>query len=167
MRSVRFVALAVAGALAIMCPRAASAASIDCSFLSLAQVAQGKNANTTSKNFVDLAGSEVSFENSANCIMIEFSAEVSAAAPQALRVRVELDPAPADTRTTRANADTIVPTSMDFYSSSRVADARATVFVVRNPNGGDRTLRLQFMSVNGGPVTLETWTMTVRYNTRF
>ena len=154
--------IALAGALALVTPIAAAAATLECGDLNSPIVAQGKNASTTSKNYVDVSGSEISFTPRGDgfCFMVEFSAKVSAPSPQALRVRLVIDPAE---HGVRAANDVVVPASMDFQTVT-ASDGKATTFIVRNPIGGSRTIRLQFLSVKGGEVKLESWTAIVRYD---
>ena len=136
----------------------ASAAQLDCSGLPLARVVQGKNATTSSKEFVEIAGSEVMFPNNMDCITIEFSGKLSAPAPQVMRVRVLFNPPELV-----AN-EAIIPATMDFTTAAAASDGRATLFFVRNAIHDARTLRMQFMSVKGGPVTLDSWTAIVRFS---
>jgi len=152
--------IAVTGALTVVAPLAAAAA-MDCGDLNRPRVVQGKNASTTSKSFVDVAGSDLTVTvQDGTCFVVEFSAKLNAPSPQAMRVRVLLDGPPGDHR---ASNDTVIPASMDFTTTA-ASDGKATTFIVRNPFGGPRTLRLQFLSVKGGEVTLESWTAIVRYD---
>lgn len=145
-------------------PAPATAARFECHEGSTPIVVTGGSATTSSKAFVDLAGSTVNFDNGGDCLRIEFFGKVRAQAPQALRVRVLMVPQPARPR--EIDNDTVFPASMDFYVPAALPEGKATSFYVRQPVTGARTLKLQFLSVKGGSVTLDNWSAVLHYESQ-
>jgi hypothetical protein len=152
---VRLLAMiAMTGAAALINLQAARAVTFDCNTQS-ARVAQTTAAQSTTDyfNFVDLTGISVSFDAAGgSCAIVEFSAQVRAPAPNAVRIRAVLD-----------NGSVAAPSFVDFFTPANKIDGRAVTFTLRNLPAGTRTIKIQVMSVNGSAVHVARATMVVRY----
>lgn len=148
--------IAIAAASTLSAPQAALSA-FNCDTSAPPRIALSMAPQTTSQNsnFIDLPGAVVDAEiGDIRCVIVELSAQVRATAPNAVRVRVTVD-----------GSAIITPVFVDFYTSANKFDGRATTFVLRNVPSGNRVFKIQYMSVNGSPVSLAKTTMIVRYDT--
>jgi hypothetical protein len=151
--------IAIAAAAALSAPQAAFSAQFDCNTSTTPRIAVSTAVQTTTQhsNFIDLPGAVVDVTiGTIRCVIVEFSAQARAPAPNAVRVRVTVD-----------NPAVITPNFVDFYTSANKFDGRAATFVLRNVPTGARVFKIQYMSVNGSPVSLEKATMIVRYDPTF
>jgi hypothetical protein len=145
----------LAGAAATLMPIAASAAVTNCGGLTnLKVVAIAGIQSTTSKTFVDMPGSTVTVDpNIASCLVVDLSAQMRAAAPKTIRVRVMLD-----------GPKVAFPASADFRTSEQSYDARSAIFVFPRVTAGHHTINVQFLSVDGSDVTMTKSVMRITYD---
>jgi hypothetical protein len=137
---------AIAGMAALAAPTNASAAAFSCVVVSsqtITSLVQGAQ-TTTSSTFVDVPGASVTFDaNDSSCAIVEISAQVRALYPRSVQLRVTLD------------GDAIIqPNFVILYTTEHEFDERAATFILRNIAGGNRVLTVQFLSMNGSPVSV-------------
>lgn len=150
-----FSIIAVAGAAATLTPIAASAANYDCGYLQQVKVATVPDVQTTtSKSFVDLSGAQIGINLSFHsCVVIDFSAQVRAAAPNAARIRV-----------TVSGTTTGGFPGSNTFTTEKAFDARAATFLFPNVAAGGHIIRIQFLSVDGSEVQVSKGLMKITYN---
>ena len=149
--------LAAVGTAALMQPVTASAAVLNCAQFSHTQIVTVTTAKTTSSTtYVPWGGAaftQVFFNDS--CVVVEFSAQVKARTPAIARIRIfaeSMDPA--------ASA---FPAAINFTTAGSGFDGRSAKFVFPVLEG-EYTIRVQFLSVNGSPVTLDKGTLKILFN---
>jgi hypothetical protein len=99
---------------------------------------------TSSTTPVNLRGATFHYLSTANCLVVEVTGQARAASPHALRLRLVV----------AGNVDTgPFPNTRDVYTDSTAFDGRSATFFV-NLLSGNKTLRVQFMSADGTPVSL-------------
>ncbi len=139
MRFTILSALAVVGASLLLAPSTSQAApQVDCNRdYNQMQVRTGTLATTSSMTYVNVTASQMNFTHNATCFVIEVYGKVKAQAPQVLRLRISLDPAPGRPRGVgNMEDDTPLPEAMDFYTSANTYNGVATKFVFVNPTAG-------------------------------
>jgi hypothetical protein len=100
---------------------------------------------TSSKAPVNIPGAVFRFTPSDFCLMVEVTGQVHAAASRAMRLRVTV---------TGGNSD-MLPHRREIHTETAAYDGRsATFFVLLSDLGRPYTVRVQFMSANGKPVSL-------------
>jgi hypothetical protein len=150
----RFLSLiALAGAAAIANPTAAASAAVNCGSQLSTLVAATSNHSTSSKGFVNLLGGGVNFNGGGNkCVVVTFSAPMRAVFPQAVRVRATLD------------AQVGIQASTDFHTAEAAFDGKSATFYFPAVTTGNHIVRMQFLSVNGGNVTIAKGLLTIWYD---
>lgn len=145
--------LAVVGALALasISPQRANAY-YNCHTGSV-RSAHGNGESVTSSGFVNLTGASVSISTLSSCVRIDFSAQICAMPPKGLRVRVVV----------AGKGITGFPEAADFYTSADRLDGRAVSFTLTNMPAGTNVLRIQLLTLDGTPVTVGKWTMSVHH----
>jgi hypothetical protein len=155
----RFFLLAAAGLTAFM-PQVASAQTNDCLVGATRTNTTLAAQSTTSQTFVDVAGASVDFTADGPCAIVQVTAQVRAANPRTARIRVIVQETVEGALTM-----TVFPTSASLYTSQNRLDQRTVRFVLRNIPTGDKILKVQFLSVDGSPVSLSKVITTVYANT--
>ncbi len=148
--------LLIATAALSVAPVAASAGQLDCSRFAHTLVATVTGVQTTSSaNPVNLPGAAITqiFSND-SCVAVEFSAQVRARSPNAVRVTVV---------STGDEAKTAFPASADYSTTVSGYDGRAMVFVFPRLQGAN-TIQIKFESVDGTPVSISKGVMKVLFN---
>ena len=158
-RTVKHVVRLTAGAmLACSAPQAGRAVDIACgqSFTTTAHVVTlGGTQTTSSTTAVDLPGATFSFTPNNRCLVIEVTGQVRAVGPNALRLSVVVSPA-------GEVSSPPFPAFRDVYSQTTALDGRSATFWV-DLLEGDKDVKVQFMSVNGSPVSLSKGVVTFQY----
>ena len=115
--------------------------------------AQGSGSSLTSSTFLDLAGATVAISTTGTCVRVEFSAQIGAKYPKGLRVRAVVF------GTTAVG----FPPAAEFYTSENRLDGRMVSFTIPNFPIGNRTVKIQVLSLDGTEITIGRWTMSVHH----
>jgi hypothetical protein len=150
----------IAGAIAALAQTAAPADTILCDPPEHVIVRVLAVNTTSGRTMRDLPGASFTYANPGGnpqgCLIVQFSAQVRAKSPQAVRLRLIVN--------AQAQA---YPATVDLYTSEDRYDARQVTFVVPNvgpPGIANTFLRIQYMSVAGGPVTLTKGLLRIWYD---
>ena len=115
--------------------------------------AQGNGGSLTSSTFSALTGSAVAISTTGTCVRVEFSAQIRAKNPKGLRVRAVV------VGTTTVG----FPPVADFYTSENRLDGRMVSFTIPNFPTGNRTVKIQVLSLDGTEINIGRWTMSVHH----
>jgi hypothetical protein len=100
---------------------------------------------TSSMTAVDLPGATFSFTPGDRCLIVEVTGQVRAVRPNAMRLSVVV--------TGGDGISPPFPSPRDVYTQTTAYDTRTVTFWV-DLLEGDKDVKVQFMSVNGTPVSL-------------
>jgi hypothetical protein len=144
---------ALAFATAIIAPSASFAAVQDCDgiFSDSAATVPGQQA-TSSSTFVNVPGAAITVATSdPGCIIVHFAAQVRAKLPQKVRIRATLDDA------------TVAFPLVEWSTPTNADDGRSATFIFPNVSLSGHTVRIQFLSVEGGTVAISRGLLSIRY----
>ena len=140
-------------AAAIIAPSASFAAAINCGILIGASTATIPGQQTTaSDTFVNVPGAAINFGNTGDCVIVHFSAQVRAALPQKVRIRAILD------------GEKVAYPQVEWSTPTNEDDGRSATFIFNNVSVEPHIVRIQFLSVEGGPVVLSRGLLSIRYD---
>ena len=142
-------------AAAITAPSASFAAVRHCGglFFDSTATVTGPQQTTSSPTFVNLAGAAINFDGGDNdCVIVNFSAQVRAKLPEKIRIRAILDGA------------TVAFPLVEWYTPTNEDDGRSATFIFLNVPSGEHTVRIQFLSAEGGTVAISRGFLSIRYS---
>jgi len=141
-------------AAALIAPSASFAAVTHCDALFFDSTATvPTQQTTTSQTFVNLPGAAINFSGGADdCVIVQFSAQARAKLPQKVRIRAVL------------NGETVAFPLVEWSTPENQYDGRSATFIFPSVPSGDHTVRIQFLSVEGGTVAIAKGLMVVRFN---
>ncbi len=140
--------IAIAAAPVTVAPMTASAAQLECtetSFSSAVATVTGVQ-TTSSTTAVNLTGATIERQISGGCAIVDFSAQFRSKSPKVARISVTADNGVVVTKA--------FPASADFSTSVNGYDGRAMTFVFPNLPGCLCTFQIQFLSVDGTPISV-------------
>jgi hypothetical protein len=143
----------LAFASAIIAPSASFAAVRHCGGLfsdSTATVAGQQT--TSSQTFVNLPGAAINFDNSGDCVIVHFSAQARAKLPEKVRIRAILD------------GEEVAFPLVEWSTPTNEDDGRSATFLFPNVSVAPHTVRIQFLSVEGGTVAISRGLLSIRYS---
>ena len=149
----------LAAAAACAAPDVASAAAIDCpnGFVQggggTAAMHRAKAFQTSSKSFQDLPAASLDVDQGGGCLMVKFTGQLKAKSPDAVRIRVTLNDAAAGS-----------PNQVDLMTTANAYDGRAASFMLLGVGDALVNVKVQVLSVKGGPVTLSDYNMIVQFS---
>jgi hypothetical protein len=108
---------------------------------------------TSSMTPVDLPGATFSFTPGDRCLVVEVTGQVRAVSPNAMRLSV--------VATGGDGANPPFPAFRDVYTQTTAFDGRHVTFWVELFDG-DKDVKVQFMSVDGSPVSLNKGVVTFK-----
>ena len=144
---------AFAFAAVVIAPSGSFAAVRHCGDLTAVSTATIPGQQTTSSDtFVNLAGAAINFGNTGDCVIVHFSAQARARLPEKVRIRAILD-----------GGEVAFPI-VEWSTSTNEDDGRSAMFIFPNVSVSPHTVRIQFLSVEGGTVALSRGLLSIRYN---
>jgi hypothetical protein len=140
-------------AAAVIAPSASRAAVHHCSILFADSVATIPGQQTTSsQTFVNLPGAAITFTSSLDCLIVHFTAQVRAKLPEKVRIRAILD-----------GTEVAFPSVVEWSTPTNEDDGHSATFIFPDVSADTHTVRIQFLSVDGGTVAISRGLLTIRY----
>ena len=137
----------------IIAPSASFAAVTHCNILFADSAATIPGQQTTSsQTFVNLAGAAITFTSSLDCLIVHFTAQVRAKLPEKVRIRAILE------------GEEVAFPLVEWSTPTNEDDGRSATFLFPNVSVAPHTVRIQFLSVEGGTVALSRGLLSIRYS---
>jgi hypothetical protein len=140
-------------AAAVIAPSASFAAVRDCDgiFSDSAATVPGQQ-TTSSSTFVNVPGAAITVTTAdPGCILVHFTAQVRAKLPQTVRIRAVLDD------------ETVAFPLVEWSTLTNEDDGRSAIFLFPDVSLASHTVKIQFLSVEGGTVAISRGLLSIRY----
>ena len=131
-----------------------SAAYYDC-ITSTTRTADGNGGTITSSTFTHLVGSGIEIATiGGSCARVDFSAQIRAKHPKGIKIRVVVV----------GHGPLGIPVEAELYTSENRFDTRTISFVIKAMPPGEKIVKIHVLSVDGTPVSIGRWTLSVHHD---